>query len=324
MRKILIVKTSSLGDIVHMLPAVVDAMRQCDDVQFDWLVEEGFAEVPRWSPLINQVIPVAMRRWKKALFSRQTWAEIKRLKKQLRLQNYDCVIDSQGLVKSAVAARWAKAEQGIWGYDAKSIREPLASRFYQRTFKVNKNQHAITRNRHLMAQALGYTLEGLVLDYGLSTVVFPDLALEITSPYIVALHGTSRVDKEWRESYWGVLLTTLHTNKITVLFPWGNEREHQRAIRLADKHSNVLVLPKASLSHLAGLIAGAEAVIGMDTGLMHIAAALDKSGLGLYPVTRPFLTGVMTGGEVNKIENIAGLDCENVDLVISQLLKGIR
>lgn len=320
MRKILIVKTSSLGDVVHMLPALVDA-KQHEDIQFDWLVEENFAEVPSWSPLLNKVIPVAVRRWRKSLLTKKTWQEISRLKNQLVTENYDCVIDTQGLLKSAVLARWAKANNGVWGYDKHSIREPIASYLYQRCFSVGKEQHAITRNRELMAKVLGYSLENLPLDYGLSSSSLFDLESKYSQPYIVALHGTSKVDKEWPEAYWEALLKAMQEQGIQVLFPWGNQREQQRAERLAAQYTNAVVLGKSSLTELAGLIAGAKAVIGMDTGLMHIAAALNKPGIGIYPVTRPFLTGVMTAGEVNKIENIEGSDCNNSNEVIMRLLR---
>ena len=320
MRKILIVKTSSLGDIVHLLPALVDAVKQKEEVQFDWLVEENFAEVPQWSPLVNKVIPVAIRRWRKSLLTKNTWKEISALKHQLVAEKYDVVIDAQGLLKSAIVARWAKADKGVWGYDKQSIRESIASYFYQKNFSITKEQHAITRNRELMAKVLGYSLQGLVLDYGLSTTSFPSLGIDTSSNYIVALHGTSKIDKEWPEMHWGYLLEIMKEQGVKVLFPWGNDREQQRAQHLAKQYSNAVVLPQSSLSHLAGLIAGAKAVIGMDTGLMHIAAALNKSGIGLYPVTRPLLTGVMTGGEVNSVENIAGDGCNDRELVVSKLI----
>ena len=320
MPKILIIKTSSLGDVVHMLPAINDATQRIENLQVDWVVEEGFKEVPAWSTTVDRVFAVAIRRWRKSLFSSKTRQEIKKFKNALKANEYDFVIDSQGLLKSALLTRWTKAKSGIWGYDKKSIREPIASFFYQHKVSVSRELHAITRNRQLLAKTLGYSLEGLDLDYNLSTDHFSAPPIDLPKKYIVALHGTSKAEKEWSIHAWKQLIQKMAETNIAVLFPWGNPREKERAELLSDQSKYAIALPKCNLSELATIISNAQAVIGMDTGLMHIAAALNKRGVGLYPVTKPTLTGVLTGGDTNLIDNISGKKTRDIDSIIEKII----
>ncbi len=320
MPRILIIKTSSLGDVVHMLPAVHDAAQQRKDLTIDWLVEENFQEVPSWSAYINDVIPVAIRRWRQSLFSSKTRQEIRLLKQRLQSTEYDMVVDTQGLLKSAILTRWVKAKQGIWGYDKSSIREPLASYFYQHRAKVSRKIHAIERNRQLLAQALDYSLDNMSLNYGVEMEQFSNVPENLPKSYIVALHGTSKIDKEWSIDAWQQLIEAMSVINVYVLFPWGNQREKERVEFLTKQSSNAIMLAKSSLSELAAIISKAQAVIGMDTGLMHIAAALNKQGLGLYPVTEPFLTGVLTAGNTNLIENISANKTQDIQSIINKML----
>ena len=313
----IIIKTSSLGDIVHMLPALTDAAHYVPDIKFDWVVEEGFAEVASWHPNVDQVFPVAIRRWRKQLTLRQTWQQMSVFKKQLRQQSYSKVIDSQGLLKSALLTRWANGE--VWGYDKNSITESLASYFYQRKANVSRDLHAITRNRHLLAQALSYSIDGLPLDYGLADNAYKaSKDLNISDQYIIGFHATSREDKEWSLDLWDQFIPQIAQQGYRILLPWGNEREYQRANQLASTHENAECLPKCSLSELAALIQSATAIIGMDTGLMHIAAAFNKKGIALYPVTQPKLTGVLTAS--GSIESLGGKESLDVNLVAASFI----
>ena len=320
MPKHLIIKTSSLGDIVHMLPAITDAVSFNSDLKFDWIVEEGFAEVASWHPNVDKVIPIAIRRWRKNLGSMQTWREIRAFKKQLQQYDYDKVIDSQGLLKSAFVTRWVKGE--IWGYDQHSITESFASYFYQHKASVSRNSHAITRNRLVLAQALSYSIDDLPLDYGIAdndSYRIPQ-DLMIADKIIIAFHATSREDKEWSLDSWDQFIPAMEQQGYHLLFPWGNEREYQRAKQLATTHPQAYCLPKCSLAELVALIQKADAIIGMDTGLMHIAAAFNKKGIALYPVTQPKLTGVLTASP-ESIESLSGKESLDVDLVIEKMLK---
>jgi len=292
--KILIVKTSSLGDLIHMLPALSDAQQALPGLQADWVAEAPFADIPRWHPAVQQVIPIAMRRWRQAWRSRQTWHEFAAARAQLQAERYDAVVDSQGLLKSAL---WALQARGPRiGYDRASAREPLAAWCYQRHCPVPRQQHAIARNRQLLAMALGYALPETGPDYGLQDLASrlppPDIALP--QRFVMGLHGTSRDDKLWPTEGWIALAQSLQAQGRPLLLPWGNEAEHARAQTIAQHSAGVQVLPRLGLNALAQVIAAAEAVVGVDTGLLHLAAALGKPGLALYTATPPALTGAVS------------------------------
>lgn len=286
--RVLLIKTSSLGDVIHTLPALTDAKKAIPDIQFDWVVEEGFAEIPSWHPAVSKVIPVAIRRWRKHLW--QTWktGEWRAFKQQIRYQSYDLVIDAQGLLKSAWLTRYAKA--AVAGLDKASAREPMASRFYQYGYSVPWGQHAVERVRQLFAQALHYNLPETIGDYGLDRQrVLTDLTA--VTPYVVFLHGTTWATKHWPERYWRLLAEKLNATGYSVKLPWGNEQEKARAERIAQGLKNVEVLPKLNLKGVAQLLANADKCVAVDTGLGHLAAALDVPTISLFGPTNPTLTG---------------------------------
>jgi heptosyltransferase I len=286
--RILLIKTSSLGDVIHNLPVVADIHHHVADAQIDWVVEENFAAIPRLNPNVHRVLPVAMRRWRTHLSAGATWQQWREFKQRLREQNYDFVIDTQGLLKSSVIARSARGLR--CGYDWESAREPLASFAYQRKFNVAKNLHAVERNRQLVAKALSYEASGAP-SYGLS---MPGAALDkaLQAPYVVSLHATSRADKEWPEANWIALGEWYAARGYTSIFPSGNEREFERAQRLAATVPKGHALAPGSLDDIAVLFAHASAVIGVDTGLTHLACAFGKPTVALYCGSDPGLTGV--------------------------------
>lgn len=302
-----------------MLPAITDAARMIPDLAIDWVVEEGFRAVPGWHPAVQTVIPVAIRRWRKSLFSTQTLRAISTTRKLIRATEYDAIIDSQGLLKSALITHWARGRH--YGYHSDSAKEPLASWAYDQHYSVAKDRHAIDRNRQLTALALDYHYQELPLDYGLGglTARFPAVSIDLPRHYIMALHGTSRPDKEWPEENWLALSQRLSDQGSPLVFPWGNELEHQRAQRIAEK-TRAMVLPRLSLDQLASIILGSKAVAGMDTGLMHIAAALNKPGVALYLASDPVLTGVKVGAEAPTINSLYGEENISVDNVYRQLI----
>lgn len=303
--RILIVKTSSLGDVVHMLPALTDAQRRLPTLTADWVVEESFAAIPGWHPVVDQVLPVAIRRWRKRPLDPAVWREVGAFKAALAQRRYDAVVDTQGLLKSAGIARLARGPR--WGYDRTSAREPLASLFYTHRLAVPRAQHAIERNRQLLATALAYALDGLPLDYGLPPRPATPVGLPLIPPrHVLALHGTSRVDKEWPQAQWIELAQRLAERGSGLVLPWGNERERGRAEAIVAASPTCIVLPRLGLDALAGLIARAPAVVGMDTGLMHLAAAYGRPGVALYPATAPALTGVRSAPGAPAIVNLDG------------------
>jgi heptosyltransferase-1 len=290
--RILLVKTSSLGDVIHNLPVVSDIRRHFPEAVIDWCVEEGCAAIPRLHPDIEQVIPVAIRRWRKNLFKAQTWREIGLWRQALQREHYDAVIDTQGLLKSAYIAGRAHGPQ--LGYAADSIREPLAAGLYDRRFSVSRDLHAVVRNRQLVAAALAYELAGEP-DYGIAV---PPAAFDWlpARPYVVLLTATSRDDKLWPDKHWLALGQALHEQGLRAVLPGGTQAERERAARLAAGIPGAVAAPPMYIPDLAAVLAAARAAVGVDTGLTHLAVALKLPTIALYTATDPGLTGVLGAG----------------------------
>jgi heptosyltransferase-1 len=280
MARILFAKTSSLGDVVHNCPAVSDVARAVPGAAIDWVVEEPFAPIAAMHPSVRRVIKVAVRRWRTALWNPAVWRELREVRRAIGGERYDAVIDTQSLLKSALIASWAHGTRH--GLDAASAREPLAARFYDARHPVPRALHAVERNRRLAAAALGYALPA-ALDYGLRK---PASGAGDT---IVLLTMTSRDEKLWPEERWIELGRALGGRAV---LPWGSEAERLRAERIAMALPDGFVLPRQTIDSLASLFSGARAVVGVDTGLTHLAAALGVRTVGIYCGSDPALVGV--------------------------------
>ena len=287
---IVLIKTSSLGDGLHNFPVVTDICTHYPEAKIDWVVEESFAALPALHPNVRNIIPVALRRWRKSWWASR--GEIKTACRTLRAQHYDLALDTQGLLKSALITRCTDAPH--CGMDWNSAREPLASLLYECTFFVPKMQHAVERNRQLAGLALGYTPVGEP-NYGIH---IPAAALpwfKHSTPYVVLLHATSRDDKLWEETNWIALGKTLAAQGLQLVLPWGSEKEKARSERLAAAIPNAICPPRLSLNEATALLGRAQAAIGVDTGLSHLAAALNIPTIGIYTATDPGLTGLHAG-----------------------------
>lgn len=295
--RVLIIKTSSMGDVIHTLPALTDAARAFPDITFDWVVEENFAEIPAWHPRVKNIIPVALRRWRKNLFSRKTLKEWQACRQLLRAESYDFIIDAQGLVKSAWLGYFARGLR--CGFSWRSAREPLASLFYQKKVFAGKVKevHAVNRMRRLFSQVLGYDEGDEMPDYGIDRRQFQKE--QETKKYLVFLHGTTWPTKHWPEAYWTELAKIAVQQGWTVKLPWGNTHEHERAKRIAGASANIEILPRMNLRDIAGVLAGASALVAVDTGFGHLAAALDVPTVSLYGPTNPSLTGALGRSQVH-------------------------
>jgi heptosyltransferase I len=285
--RVLIVKTSSMGDVLHTLPAVQDAVLQLPGIKFNWVVEEAFQDIPRWHPAVQEVIPIALRRWCKdiplAWSSREPQAFIRRLQET----SYDLVIDAQGLFKSACITRLAKGFRV--GFNYKTAREPIAALAYQKKLSISRDLHAINRLRQLFAEALGYQVPVGDLQYG--TILQPSPLFEKQEPYLVFLHATTWESKHWPEVYWKELIRLAISAGFQVLLPWGTPREQMRAERFA--HAGAKVLPKLTINEMAHLLQKARGCVAVDTGLGHVAAAVGTPTVSLYGPTNPGLTGAI-------------------------------
>ncbi|OAT28417.1 lipopolysaccharide heptosyltransferase I [Buttiauxella brennerae ATCC 51605] len=287
--RVLIVKTSSMGDVLHTLPALTDAMNAIPGIRFDWVVEEGFAQIPGWHPAVDKILPVAIRRWRKNWFSSAVKAERVAFYQALRAEDYDLIIDAQGLIKSAALVT-RKARGTIHGMDWSSAREPLASLFYNRRHSIAKQQHAVERTRELFAKSMGYQKPVQQGDYAIAQH-FLTAAPTDMGEYMIFLHATTRDEKHWPESHWRDLIQLMHKAGLRIKLPWGANHEHERATRLAEGFDNVEVLPRLTLEQVAKQLAGARAVVSVDTGLSHLTAALDRPNVTLYGPTDPGLIG---------------------------------
>jgi heptosyltransferase I len=294
MPDILFIKTSSLGDVIHHMPAAADARRYFPDARIAWVVEEAFAPLVRLHPAVNEVIPVAARRWRNSrVFAPSTWSEMHAFARSVRTRSYDAVIDTQGLFfKSALIARFARGTRH--GYDRNSIKEPLALIFYNVRYAVSRELHAIERNRRLTALALGYSFGGN-LDYGLDRA---RLKAPSAKPYAVFVHATAQAKKHWPEERWIETGRALHGRGLEIVLPWGSDDEHAAAARIAASVPGARVPDKAPLDAMARLIAGASLVVGVDTGLLHLAAALGVPLVAIFVASEPGLTGPMGRGPI--------------------------
>lgn len=290
MQRILLVKTTSLGDVIHCLPAATDIAALFPRAHIDWVVEETYVDVVRMHPAIARVLPVAMRRWRRHLALRATRAELAAFRAALAVQEYDCVIDAQGLAKSALLARMARGVRH--GFDRASAREWIAALAYQHAHAVPWTLDAVARNRTLVGDALGYVPRGAP-DYGISAVP-ADAPWLPSTPFCVCLTGTTDSAKLWPEERWGALGRRLADAGMACVLSSGTETEFKRAERIAAAiGASAVVAPALSLGELARLLAGADLAVGVDTGLTHLAGALGRPTVGIYCSTSPRATGVI-------------------------------
>lgn len=288
--RVLLIKTSSLGDILHLLPALSDASRALPGVRFDWVVEEAFAAVPAWHPAVDRVVTVALRRWRRQPLRFIFSDEWRRFRKQLSERRYAAVIDAQGLFKSALLGWLARGPHH--GFDWRSAREPLAALSYRQRHTVARDQHAVSRLRRLLAASLNYPLATSAPDFGIDRWRLP--APMTAAPYLVFLHGTTWPSKHWPEAYWIELARLAQQYNLAVQLPWYDAHERARARRIAAAGgSHVQILPRLDLNSLAGVLTGAVGAVTVDTGLGHLAAALGVPAVTLYGPTTPALTGVL-------------------------------
>ncbi|WP_224543142.1 lipopolysaccharide heptosyltransferase I [Mesorhizobium sp. CA16] len=285
--KVLIVKTSSMGDVIHTFPALEDAVRNRPDIDFDWCVEEPFAGIVALHPAIGTIHKVAVRRWRKRLLDGATWREMAGLRGALRASRYDLVIDAQGLLKSALVAIQAGAP--IAGFDRASAREPSATLFYRHRYAVPRDLHAIERTRRLFGLALGYQPDLSTLRSG---IVPPAGNLPgIDGQTAFLLHGTSREDKKWPVEDWIETARRLADRQFTPVVTWSNEAEKNVAEAVATAVPGTVVVAKSPLAEIAAILGHSTLVIGADTGLTHLASAFGRPTVAVFLATEPGLTG---------------------------------
>ena len=293
MSAVLVVRPSSLGDLVYAMALVADLRAHRPDLAVDWVAEESFAPVVAMNKNIRRVIPVALRRWRARMHRPSTWREFREFRRALRGERYLAILDLQEQVKGAILARIARGVRH--GLDRANIREPIATLLHDAHHAIDKRQHFVVRSRALAAAALGYTLDHAP-SFGLAAP--PPSAADIAPPgrYLVFFHATSRREKLWPEAHWRALARHLTNAGYAVLLPWGTDDEHARSKRIAEGIAGAIVPPRQPLTALASVIARACGVVGVDTGLVHLAAALGTPTIALFTATDPALAGVAVAG----------------------------
>jgi len=284
---VLVVRPSSLGDVVHALALVADVRRARPGLAIDWVAEEPFVPLVRLDPAVRRVVPVAFRRWRHRLLAASTWREAAAFRRELRAEHYVAVLDLQEQLKGALIAGIARGTRH--GPDRASIREPVATLFHDVHHRIDPAQHLIDRCRQLAAAALGYAVDGPAR-FGIVAPRADDGAPG--ERYAVLVHATSRADKLWPESDWRALIATLSAAGYSVVLPWGSAEERERSERLAAAATATIVPPHRDLPAMASLLARAELVVGVDTGLVHLAAALGAPTIAIFTTTDPALAGV--------------------------------
>tara|TARA_R110001592_G_scaffold50574_4_gene156302 strand:+ start:811 stop:1842 length:1032 start_codon:yes stop_codon:yes gene_type:complete len=291
---------------------VTDAKRANRRLQFDWVVEENFVEIPSWHPAVDRVIPVAFRRWRKDIIGTLRNGEFADFKKDLKRDHYDLVIDAQGLIKSGFISRLSK---GLTiGLSDSTIKEPLATLFYNKVFSVPRDEHAVQRVRELFSRALNYPLsaeEMAHIDYGLDYERIGLTHKNSSNSALLFLHGTTWQSKHWPVPYWRELAVLATARGYSVRLPWGNDAEHMRAQAIAENIPGVTVLERHNLTGMARQIASADGVVSVDTGLGHLAAALAVPAVSLYGPTNPGLSGTFGQNQLQLSSSIACAPCMN-------------
>ncbi|MCC7327025.1 MAG: lipopolysaccharide heptosyltransferase I [Burkholderiales bacterium] len=291
MSAVLVVRPSSLGDIVHALALVADVRRHMPALPIDWVAEEAFVPLVRLDPRIRTVIPVAFRRWKTHLLAPATLAEFADFRRTLRSVQYDAIVDLQEQIKGALIARMARGRRH--GFDRQSIREPTATWLHDVHHRIERDQHFIDKARALAAAALGYAVTGAPR-WEFATPAAGQIMP--AQPYAMVFHATSRTDKLWPEPSWRELLAHFAQAGLTTLLPWGNAAEEARSHRLAVGALHAIVPPRQTIAELAALMNHAGIVVGVDTGLTHLAAAMGVPTVAVFTTTDASLAGVARAG----------------------------
>ncbi len=283
--RILIIRVSSLGDVVHNLPVLADIHRHYPEAIMDWVVEEPYVGLVKQNRYVNEVIPFALRRWRKNVFSSETRHAFYAFRDRLKQHAYDYVFDTQGLIKTGIIMGLAQTEKngkkiGLANKTDGSGYEPLSRFFHDQSITVDKHIHVVTRGRDVVAKALGYSIDS-VPDFGL---VIPDVIPEwlSTKPYAVFFHGTSRDSKKWPRQNWIDIARMLTHSGLNIVLPWGSSKEKEEAKALSFAIPNSTVLPQLSITDMVTLTGHATFIVGVDTGLSHLAAAFDKPTVQIY------------------------------------------
>ena len=305
--KILVIKSSSMGDIIHALPVAHDIRQALPEAELHWVAEESFRDIPTLAPAVSKVHVTAFRRWRKAILSGPVRAEMADVKNALRAEHYDVVLDIQGLMRSAMVARWAGVP--ATGYSWGTAREPIASLAYARKLDLPASLGAVRRYRMAAAEALGYEIDPERPVFGLQANAEP--SVKPAGPYAALAVNTSRDEKLWPEEYWTHLGRKFAGAGLRSVLFWGSDVERERVERLVRTIPGAEVAPRTTLAR-------AECVVGVDTGLAHLGAALGRPSVGIFVSTPTETLKLVGDGPVRSLGGIG--QCPDVDEVWKALV----
>jgi len=280
--RVLIVKVSSMGDVIHALPVVRDLKCFRPEIEIDWVVEEAFAEIVRAHPDVTRVLPYGLRRWKKQPFARAHWQQWRAFRDSLQARPYDAVFELQGLFKTALLCRTADGKS--FGFNRAAAKEPWSACLLDAPLPIKRDTHMIEQLRSVPAQALGYSVQSLP-DFGLDLARVSTDWTPPVQPYAVFLHMTAADYKLWPEARWIELARALLDQGYTPVLPWGSTAEQERAARIVQAAGGGVVAPRLGLLAWGKIMQGAHAVVGLDTGLSHLAAATGARAVFLFGAT---------------------------------------
>lgn len=303
MHKILIIRLSSLGDIIHTYPMIYDIKSNFPSSKIDWLVDENFVELVKLNPLIDNVISIPLRNWKKNKL--KFVLNFKKWHNHVNKDYYDYIIDSQGLIKSALLAKCFNGP--IYGFGINSIREKIASFLYKNNYEVGNNLLAVNKNRLLSSAIFNYKIDIKSINFGIDNIQYEKLDLNIDRPYVVFFHGTSKDSKKLSVDDWIKLGNYLiNRHGLNIILPYGNEYEQIESVKIREMiNSPKVFVPdnRFNFKAIFQLINNSEFIFGVDTGLIHLANALNKKLIAIYVDTNPEKTGIFESKTAKNIGN---------------------
>ena len=299
--RVLIIKLTSMGDLMHALPALTDAAKHLPNIEFDWVVDENFSEVPLWHPKVKSVITTNHRSWKKNIFSSSLINELRNIKSRLNNTKYEAVIDMQNNLKSAAVSFLVK--DSVHGLDKASAREYPSHLAYKFKHQVSKEIHAISRQRQLLALSLNYEFDVKDIDYGIQNDNFERPNIELPNKFLFLVHNASWPTKMWSISRWQEVIKLINSAGYMAVLPSGSREEFERAREIASISADALAIPAQSLNRTAYIIKKADGCICSYTGLAHLSALLGKPSVTLYSVTDEKLIGTRGKNQIHIISS---------------------
>ena len=305
-----------MGDLMHALPALTEAKEHFKEIKFDWVVDKAFWEVPKWHPAVNKIITTDHRNWKKQLLSPNSRKAFRSVIHEINTTDYDLVIDMQNNLKSALVSFMCKHQ--VIGMDSKSVIEYPAHFSYNKKISISKALHAITRQKILLSNALGYSTSSLN-DYGVSDMEFKKPSFNLPDRYVVLVQNASWKTKQLSIKNWQLLVKHFDDSGIEMILPSGNEEEHQRAKQIASFSDKAYALRPIPLNETAHIMKKAEFSVCSDTGLAHLSAVVETPSVTLYGPTDTKLIGTEGKNQLHLVGSNNNIDSISIEDVISKL-----